>query len=68
MTEDERQQEQQQRWSYRTLPVREEAWRPGAMEFARDTRELAREKPVAAVLTAAGLGYLVARFVSRVSR
>jgi ElaB/YqjD/DUF883 family membrane-anchored ribosome-binding protein len=38
------------------------------LDLGGRTRALIRERPVVAVIAAAGLGYLVARLVSRVSR
>ena len=45
-----------------------EALRSKATELERQARALIQERPVVAVLAAVGLGYLVARLVSRGSR
>lgn len=53
-----------------TAPVPEElaAVRAKLLDLEEQARTLVRERPVAAVLAAVGLGYVVARLFSRRSR
>ena len=59
----------------RQSPLRSERVRPGVAgvrarvaDLERHARALVRQRPIVAVLAAAGLGYLTARFVSRAVR
>ncbi len=62
--------EEEQPLSGRSEQVQEEieAVRSKVMELERQARTLIRQRPVVAVLAAAGIGYLVARLVSRGTR